>query len=156
MKDELNQDKYIKESAEESPAQNEEEKAPEVPVVEEPEALTLDQYYKNKGVDINSAYEQKGPAKKADINAEWIKKEKLTVIETKQDKKNSERNNQGFTKVALSRTGLDENLEGLGFGQKVVKKQEEKREEKPDNRGKGRKDNNKKKPVINDDDFPSL
>ncbi len=55
----------------------------------------------------------------------------------------------------MSRTGLDENLEGLGFGQKVVKKQEEKREEKQDNRGKGRKDN-KKKPVINDDDFPSL
>jgi hypothetical protein len=31
-------------------------------------------------VDLNNAYEKKGPAKKGEINAEWIKKEKLTVL----------------------------------------------------------------------------
>jgi hypothetical protein len=61
---------------------------------EEPKALTLEEYYKTKGIDINS-FEQKVPVKKAEIDAEWIKKEKLTVIETKEDKKNSERNKQG-------------------------------------------------------------
>jgi len=112
VKDDLNQDKYIKENAEEH--QN------ETPVVEgehpagelkpeEPKTFTLEEYYKNKGVELSNVYEQK-VTKKADINAEWIKKEKLTVLESKEDKKNSERNAQGLIKFSSAKVGLDENL----------------------------------------------
>jgi hypothetical protein len=62
--------------------------------------------------------------RRAEINADWIKKEKLVVLETKEEKKNNERNTQGTVKFSDSRSGLDENLEALGFGQKVTKKVE--------------------------------
>lgn len=75
----------------------------------------------------------------------------MTVLETKEDKKNSERSKQAEVKYA-ARTGLDENLEGLGFGQKPTKKEEDKKDSKPEPRGKGKKE----KVVINEDDFPSL
>jgi hypothetical protein len=42
--------------------------------------VTLEEYYKNKGIELNNTFEQKAPVKKADINAEWIKKEKLVVL----------------------------------------------------------------------------
>jgi len=45
--------------------------------------LTLEEYYRNKGVDINNSFEKKVPVKKENIEADWIKKEKLTVLETK-------------------------------------------------------------------------
>jgi hypothetical protein len=32
--------------------------------------------------------QSKAPAKKSDINAEWIKKEKLTLVQTKEELKN--------------------------------------------------------------------
>lgn len=47
---------------------------------EEPQPLTLDEYYKSKGLEVTNTYEGKGPAKKGEINAEWIKKEKLTLL----------------------------------------------------------------------------
>lgn len=126
---------------------------PEETKPEEPQALTLEEYYKSKGIELNNNFEQRGPAKKADINAEWIKKEKLTVLETKEDKKNNERNAQGAVKFSSARVGLDENLGGLGFGQKPTRKVEERREVKNEPRGgKGKKE----RVVINDDDFPSL
>jgi hypothetical protein len=39
-------------------------------------------------VDLTYTAQSKGPAKKGEINAEWIKKEKLTVIQSKEDLKN--------------------------------------------------------------------
>jgi hypothetical protein len=55
----------------------------EPPKPQEPEKLTLEEYYKNKGIEINNNFDKKAPVKKADISADWIKKEKLTVLETK-------------------------------------------------------------------------
>ena len=49
----------------------------------EPEAPTLSEYYKSKGIELSNGYEQKVPVKKGEIDAEWIKKEKLTILETK-------------------------------------------------------------------------
>lgn len=115
--------------------------------------MTLEEYYKSKGIELNNNFEQRAPTRRADINAEWIKKEKLTVLETKEDKKNSERNIQGAVKFSSGRAGLDENLEGLGFGQRPARKVEERREVRNEPRvGKGKKE----RVVINDDDFPSL
>jgi hypothetical protein len=49
----------------------------------------------------------------------------LVVLESKEDKKISERNTQNIVKFSNSRVGLDENLEGLGFfSQKTEKKPE--------------------------------
>lgn len=85
IKDDLNQDKYIKENEGENKEENKEGTIPteEPPKPVEPEALTLEQYYKNKGIEINNTFEKKVQPKKADIQADWIKKEKLTVLETK-------------------------------------------------------------------------
>ncbi len=68
--------------------------------------------------------------KKTELNAEWIKKEKLIVVESKEDKKLSERNTQNFVKFTSSKVGLDETIESLGlFGKKAPpQKTEEKKE----------------------------
>ena len=39
-------------------------------------------------MDLSYSAQAKAPVKKGDINAEWIKKEKLTVIQSKEDLKN--------------------------------------------------------------------
>jgi hypothetical protein len=115
---------------------------------EEPQALTLEEYYKNKGVEVSNVYEKKAVSKKAELNAEWIKKEKLTVIESKEDKKLSERNGQNIVKFASSRVGLDENLESLGlFEKKAPKRQEEPRKHEP---------KHGKRQQIREEDFPAL
>jgi len=80
----------------------------------------------------------------------------LTLIESKEDKKNSERNSQNFVKFNSSKVGLDENVESLGLfakkEQQQQRKPEEKRENKHEYKGKGKKD----KVVIHEEDFPSL
>ncbi len=87
--------------------------------------MTLEEYYKSKGVEITNTFEKKAPVKKGEINAEWIKKEKLTVLDTREEKKHGERNSQNIVKFNSGRAGLDENLEGLGFGQKAQGKKPE-------------------------------
>lgn len=100
-------------------------------------------------MDVTSTYEKKAPAKRAEINADWLKKEKLTVLESKEDKKISERNAQNVVKFSSARVGLDENLEGLGFGSKAPVKHE--RHEERAVKGKGGK-----KALIREEDFPTL
>lgn len=75
-------------------------------------------------MDINHTYEKKGPVKKENLDADWIKKEKLVVLETKESKKQNERNTQNTVKQSDTRSGLDENHENLGFGSKPTKKTE--------------------------------
>jgi hypothetical protein len=116
---------------------------------EEPAALTLEEYYRSKGVEVSNVYEKKEVTRRVDLNAEWIKKEKLTVIESKEDKKLSERNGQNVVKFASSRVGLDENLESLGlFERKAPRRQEEPREQQ--------KGKNNKRQQIREEDFPAL
>lgn len=69
--------------------QAEGEKIEEAPKPQEPEKLTLEEYYKSKGIELNNTVTQKVPVKKAEINADWIKKEKLVVLETKEEKKHN-------------------------------------------------------------------
>lgn len=45
--------------------------------------MTLEQYYESKGINIKEVSHTKQVEKKSEINADWIKKEKLTVMETK-------------------------------------------------------------------------
>ncbi len=81
----------------------------------------------------------------------------MTLIESKEDKKNSERNAQNFVKFNSSKVGLDENVESLGLfakkeQQQQQRKPEEKRENKHEYKGKGKKE----KVVIHEEDFPAL
>jgi hypothetical protein len=72
--------------------------------------LTLEEYYKAKGVDVSYQKEEK-EAKKGEIKADWIKKEKLTVLTTKEDlksqdqKKTQQTVNHNSTKTSI---GIDE------------------------------------------------
>ena len=45
--------------------------------------MTLQEYYESKGIEAPETQARREPVKKGEINAEWIKKEKLTVLETK-------------------------------------------------------------------------
>lgn len=49
----------------------------------------------------------------------------MTVLESKEDKKISERNSQNIVKFSSSRVGLDENIESLGFFAKKAEKKPE-------------------------------
>lgn len=57
-------------------------------------------------MEINNTYEKKTVAKKTDVNADWIKKEKLTVLQSKEDQKLQERNAQNIVKFTSSKVGL--------------------------------------------------
>ncbi len=79
----------------------------------------------------------------------------MTLIDSKEDKKNSERNSQNFVKFNSSKVGLDENVESLGLFAKKEQQQrrpEEKRDNKHEYKGKGKKE----KVVIHEEDFPAL
>jgi len=39
----------------------------------------LAEYYQSKGIDINTVGQKKAPVR-GEVNAEWLKKEKLTLI----------------------------------------------------------------------------
>lgn len=105
------------------------------------------------------------PVKKREIKADWIQKEKLTVLETKEDKRSKEERG----KVQSSRRDLknqiarnDDNAEILGFGAKPQRREreEEPRENRDQKGGKG-KDNRKggraqNKVNLKEDDFPTL
>ena len=79
----------------------------------------------------------------------------MTVIETKEDKKQNDVKTQNVVKFSDNRGGQVENKEVLGFNSRPSKQSEERREPKSDNRGKGGK-NRKDKVVLNEEDFPTL
>ena len=92
--------------------------------------MTLDEYYKTKGVDITDLGQKKDAPKKSEINAEWIKKEKLTLMNTKEDEKMKSRNAEFVNKREFAdKVGLGDNVntEILGFTTKP--KRAERREE---------------------------
>jgi hypothetical protein len=103
-------------------------------------------------VEVSNVYEKKAVPKRADINAEWINKEKLTVLESKEDKKLGERSGQNVVKFSSSRVGLDENLESLGFFEKKAPK----RHEEPRDRKNESRQGKKEKNHIREEDFPAL
>lgn len=75
------------------------------------------EYYQSKGVDINSQAVQRKVPVKGEINAEWIKKEKLTLVETKEDKKRQEGLKQNILQHTNTRVEMGfGNSELLGFG----------------------------------------
>lgn len=77
----MNQNKYLKDGLEENPPVTENnEGGEEVTKEVEPDAPTLEEYYKSKGVDIQNTETGPKQPKKGEVNAEWIKKEKLTVL----------------------------------------------------------------------------
>eukprot|EP00178_Gracilaria_changii_P014121 TRINITY_DN4005_c0_g1_i1.p1 TRINITY_DN4005_c0_g1~~TRINITY_DN4005_c0_g1_i1.p1 ORF type:complete len:117 (+),score=19.14 TRINITY_DN4005_c0_g1_i1:507-857(+) len=116
--------------------------------------MTLDEYYKSKGVDVTYQAENKGPAKKQDIKADWIKKEKLTLMKTKEDLRNEEKNTQPTKKAKGPSSGVDveENQYDLvGFGSKPAPKDNQRNNERNDKRG-----GKRNKPQFSNDDFPAL
>ena len=104
-------------------------------------------------MDLTYTAQTKAPAKKGEVDAEWLKKEKLTVLATKEDLKAQERNtNEQGVKMASGKVGLDideADFDKVGFGKKPVVRETGKAEE---HNRKGKKP----KPHFTADDFPSL
>ena len=143
------EDKPVEERPTEEQVEAVEEKEPEV------EKLTLEEYYKAKGVDLDYQKDDKEPVKNEDIKAEWIKKEKLTVMTTKEDLKNQEKKSQQTVKHNTAKTslGIEEGDFGkVGFGAKQPAKEAPRQEE---SRG-GKRGGKKAQPKFSNDDFPSL
>lgn len=116
--------------------------------------MTLDEYYKSKGVDLTYTAQTKAPVKKGEINADWIKKEKLIVLESKEDKKQQERSGEQVIKhTAVKGLDVAEETLNLGFGSKPTHahKQEEHRGDKRDHKG-----GKSAKPHFSAEDFPTL
>ena len=104
-------------------------------------------------MDLAYTAQTKGPAKKTEVDAEWIKKEKLTVLSTKEDKKAQERNSEQGVKFTSAKVGLDideSDFNKVGFGKKPAVQETHKPEE---HHRKGKKH---QKPHFTADDFPSL
>ena len=152
VKDEMNKEKYVPTEEQTEEVVEAEEKKPE-----EPEKMTLDEYYKSKGVDINDMNSKKDAPKKNEVNAEWIKKEKLTLMNTKEDEKKKDRNSEFNKREFVDKVGLSDNMNAdmLGFTTKP-KKQERKEDEPKENHHKNKKNKGQNKVVLNDDDFPAL
>jgi hypothetical protein len=89
MHDELNQDKIFARVKEDG-----NEVVDETPKIPEKPSLTLDQYYQQQGISIESLEKQlsreEHKKKTGPVNAEWISKEKLTLMTTKEDTKDQE------------------------------------------------------------------
>lgn len=120
--------------------------------------MTLQEYYESKGIDISEVNAKKEPVKKGEINAEWIKKEKLTVMETKEDKKQGSRNKIQVVRHQLqpgANVAEEEGAELLGFHGKQSKPRPERQERDDRNRDdKGQRERGgkkKEKVVINEE-----
>lgn len=117
--------------------------------------MTLEEYYKQKGVDLTYQQDSKNAVKKEDIKAEWIKKEKLTLMTTKEDLRSQEKKAQQVVKHNTAKTTLgieEEDFEKVGFGSKPAPKEAPRQEE---SKG-GKRGGKKAKPQFSADDFPAL
>ena len=113
----------------------------------------MEEYYKAKGIDLTYKPESKVAVEKEEIKAEWLKKEKLRLIETKEDLRKQEKKAEHSIKYTSVKTGIaidESDFDKVGFGSKPAPKDNRKEEPKPDKRGK------KNKPQFSADDFPSL
>ena len=127
LRDELNKDIYAKDNEVEE-ATEEQEVVPE-----EPEKPTLDEYYRQKGIQLDAPV-QREPVKKGPVDADWIKKEKLTVLETKEDKRTREQV-QVTRKDLKNQVGMNvEHSELLGFGTQAPQPRREREEEHREHR----------------------
>ena len=104
-------------------------------------------------MDLTYHAEERAPVKKEDLKADWIKKEKLTVLTTKEDKRGEEgRKVQQVVRHNETKTGLgidEADFDKVGFGSSKPQKQVEERK----NDKRGRKGN---KPQFSAEDFPTL
>ncbi len=116
------------------------------------------EYYQSKGVDLTLTAGQRKAPVKTEVSAEWLKKEKLTLVETKEDKKRQEVVKQNITQHNNTKVEMDfGNSEILGFGTKPAQKPREE-EGQRNHQERGHKGGKKthQKVVLNDDDFPTL
>lgn len=119
------------------------------------------EYYQSKGVDINSTGAQRKVPVRGEVNAEWLKKEKLTLLETKEDKRKQETVKQNIAQQNNTRVELGfGSSEILGFGSKPVQKprEEEQQPQQRNNNDKGYKGKKttQAKVALKEEDFPSL
>lgn len=110
--------------------------------------LTLEEYYKEKGVNMTYQGSNKTTAKKEDIKADWIKKEKLTLITTKEDLRKQEKSAQPAAKTSAATVEETETVK-VGFGSKGAAPKQT--EGKNDKRG-----GKKGKSQFSAEDFPAL
>ncbi len=117
------------------------------------------EYYQSKGIAINTAVERKAQAK-VEVNAEWLKKEKLTLLETKEDKKRQEVVRENVPQHNNTRVELGfNNSEILGFGtSKPVQRVREEEPRAQNNNTNGQKGGKRNQTKVNlkEDDFPTL
>ncbi len=72
-----------------------------------------------------TAAQKKAPVR-GEVNAEWLKKEKLTLIETKEDKRRQESTKQSVLLHNNTKVERDlANSEFLGFGNRPAQKSTE-------------------------------
>ena len=99
---------------------------------------------------------EKAPVKKDDIKAEWIKKEKLTLMTTKEDLRANEKKAQQSIVQNTTKSGLnidESDYDKVGFGSKPAPKEAPRQEEHQKGGRRGKKAN---RPQFSADDFPSL
>ena len=117
------------------------------------------EYYQSKGIAINTAVERKAQVK-VEVNAEWLKKEKLTLLETKEDKKRQEVVRENVPQHNNTRVELGfNNSEILGFGtSKPVQRVREEEPRAQNNNTNGQKGGKRNQTKVNlkEDDFPTL
>ena len=115
------------------------------------------EYYQSKGIAINTAVERKAQVK-VEVNAEWLKKEKLTLLETKEDKKRQEVVRENVPQHNNTRVELGfNNSEILGFGtSKPVQRPREEEPRAQNNNGQKGGKRNQTKVNLKEDDFPTL
>lgn len=121
------------------------------PEPQEPEKPTLDEYYKSKGIEIEYKSEVR-EVKKGEIKADWFKKEKLNVMETKEDRRGGKQAAQQIVQKGEAKVGLsieEDNIDMLGFGKKAS-------QPRGDDHKNDRKGGRKNKPAFSADDFPTL
>ena len=90
--------------------------------------------------------------KKGELKADWFKKEKLDVLETKEDRRGGKQAAQQIVQRGEAKVGLsieEESMGMLGFGKKAS-------QSRGDDHKNDRKGGRKNKPAFSADDFPAL
>lgn len=108
----MNQDKILAKVKEDGT----EEVVEEAPKEPEKPTLTLDEYYQQQGINVPARVQKEDKTKKRNepVQAEWIAKERLTLMKTKEDSKVEEERKPNVIKTNDHRVQAQPEVELLG------------------------------------------